>query len=83
MKYVRSEVNNEMYKMTLKTARDRAGLTQIEAAAKIGVSVSTLGNYESGKRYPDVPTIRKIEEVYRVSYNQLIFLPSDYDLVVK
>lgn len=62
-------------KMTLKTARNKNNLTQEEAAKLIGISVDTLSNYERGKSYPDIPVLRKIEEVYGVSYNQLIFLP--------
>lgn len=67
---------------TLKTAREMKGLKQEEAANLIGVSKDTLGNYERGKSYPDVPTLRKIEQVYGVSYDQLIFLPLDYDKTV-
>lgn len=65
-------------RMTLKNARELAGLTQAEASAKIGVSVDTLGNYERGKSYPDVPVLRKIEKVYNVKYDNLIFLPLDF-----
>ena len=65
-------------RMTLKTARELAGMTQSVAAQKIGVTEDTLGNYERGKTYPDIPTLRKIEEVYDVNYNQLIFLPLDF-----
>lgn len=65
-------------KMTLKTARELAGLTQSAAAQEIGVSVDTLGNYERGKYYPDIPVLKKIEAVYGVHYNQLIFLPLDF-----
>ncbi len=67
---------------TLLTARKLRGLTQEEAAPLIGVSVDTLGNYERGKSYPDVPILRKIEEVYGVPYDRLIFLPLDYDKTV-
>lgn len=67
-------------KMTLKTARELAGLTQFAAAQLIGVNVDTLGNYERGKYYPDIPTLRKIESVYQVHYDQLIFLPLDFGL---
>lgn len=67
---------------TLKTARERKGLTQEKAANLIGISVDTLGNYERGKSYPDVPVLRKIEEVYGVPYEKLIFLPMDYDKTV-
>lgn len=62
---------------TLKQAREIYGYTQKEAAKKIGVSVDTLGNYERGKSYPDVPVIRKIEEVYEIPYARIIFLPLD------
>ncbi len=65
-------------RMTLKTARELAGLTQSEAAQAIGVNTDTLGNYERGKYYPDVPVLRKIEKVYNVRYDQLIFLPMDF-----
>lgn len=69
-------------KMTLKLARELSGLTQIQAAQQIGVSVDTIGNYERGKHYPDIPTLRKIEKVYHVHYDQLIFLPMDSGLTV-
>ena len=67
---------------TLKTARERKGLTQESAAKLIGISVDTLGNYERGKSYPDVPVLRKIEQVYGIPYERLIFLPLDYDKTV-
>lgn len=61
--------------ITLKSARVNKGLTQAKAAELIGVTVDTLSNYERGKSYPDVPIIQKMEEVYEVSYSDLIFLP--------
>lgn len=70
-------------KLTLKTARDRIKLSQIEAAKALGISVDTLSNYERGKSFPDVRMLRKIEHLYHVNYNQLIFLPNDYGLTVR
>lgn len=67
---------------TLKTARERKGLTQEEAGKLIGVGKDTISNYERGKSYPDIPVLRKIEEVYEVPYERLIFLPMDYDKTV-
>ena len=64
--------------MTLKSARVNKGLTQAQAAQKIGVTVDTLSNYERGKSFPDVPVIQKIEIVYGVPYSELIFLPKNY-----
>lgn len=69
-------------RFTLKTAREMKKYTQEQAAKLIGVSTDTLGNYERGKSYPDIPVLRKIEEVYGVPYEQLIFLPLDYDKTV-
>lgn len=69
-------------RVTLKTAREMRKMTQEEAAKSIGISTDTLGNYERGKSYPDIPVLRKIEALYGVPYEQLIFLPLDYDKTV-
>lgn len=61
--------------VTLKAARINVGLTQKEAAKKLGISEETVSNYERGKRFPDVPVIRKIEKVYGIPYDRIIFLP--------
>ena len=50
--------------ITLKAARVNRGLNQKEAAALIGVSLSTLQNYESGKSFPDVPVIESMETLF-------------------
>ena len=70
----------ETMKVSLKAARELNGLKQLEAAKLIGVSPDTLSNYERGKSYPDIPVLRKIEEVYGVPYNRIIFLPLDFGL---
>lgn len=61
--------------ITLRAARVNKSLTQKEAARLLGVSESTLLNYEKGKTFPSQPTIRKMEELYGLSYNDIIFLP--------
>lgn len=61
--------------MTLKAARVNKGYTQKQAAELIGVTEDTVGNWERGKSYPDALHIRKIQEVYGVRYDNLIFLP--------
>lgn len=62
-------------KLTLKAIRANANLTQEEAAKRIGVSERTWANYEVGKTFPDVPTIKAIEKVFNVKYDDIIFLP--------
>lgn len=65
-------------KITLKAARINKGLTQKEAAKKIGISPDTLANYEKEASFPDIPVIMNIEKVYEVKYADIIFLPADY-----
>lgn len=76
------KLNTNSMILTLKQVRELRGYNQSEAADLIGISKDTLGNYERGKSYPDIPILRKIEEVYKVRYDQLIFLPLDYDKIV-
>lgn len=60
-------------KLTLKAARVNRGLTQKTAADAIGVTEDTMSNWERGKSYPDALHIKKIEDVYGVSYDNLNF----------
>lgn len=61
--------------LTLRAARVNKNLTQKEAAELLGISESTLYQYEKSKRFPDVPTIKRIEKLYGVEYKNIIFLP--------
>ena len=60
--------------ITLKAARINKNLTQKEAAERIEVSKDTVGNWERGKSYPSANQIKKIEEVYGIHYDNIIFL---------
>lgn len=62
-----------MIQVTLKAARVNAGFTQKTASKKLGVSESTLKNWESGKTFPQQPQIEQICELYSVSYDNLFF----------
>lgn len=61
--------------ITLKAIRVNKGLSQEDAAKAIGISEDTLSNYERGKTYPDIPVLKKIEEVYGTSYENINFFP--------
>lgn len=63
-----------MAKMTLSAARVNKGYTQVRAAEKLEVSVSTLKNWEKGRYFPKQPQIERICEVYGITYDDLIFL---------
>lgn len=62
-------------KITLKALRTNANLKQAEAADKIGISIATLRNYESGRTLPRQGIIERICKVYNVSYDDIYFLP--------
>ena len=60
-------------KLTLKALRTNKGYSQEKASVLIGISVETLANYEKGITYPDIPVLKKIEEVYETSYDNINF----------
>lgn len=62
-------------KVTLRGLRSNSNLTQGQAAEKIGVSKDTWANWENQKTFPDVLNIKRIESEFKVSYNDIIFLP--------
>ena len=69
--------------ITLRALRINAGLDQKTAAAKIGVTPETLGNWENAKTFPDVKQITKIEDLYNVTYADINFLPNNIGLTEK
>lgn len=70
-KPLRKEV--KQLKLTLKALRINKGYTQEKAATLIGISVETLAKYEKGLTYPDIPILKKIEEVYETKYDKINF----------
>lgn len=62
-------------KMTLKAARTNVNMNQSEAGKAIGVSENVISNWERGISFPDALQLKRIEEVYGVGYDNLIFLP--------
>ena len=63
--------------ITMKAARVNQNLNQAEAAKLLGISRKTLQNYEAGASFPDVPILKRIESLYKVSYSDIIFLQRD------
>ena len=49
-----------MTQSLIREARERAGLTQAELAARSGVAQSTISAYESGKRDPGLKVLSKL-----------------------
>lgn len=63
-------------KYDLPTARKHAKLTQKMLADAVGVSVSTVSNWEKGVSEPTVSQARMIGEACGVHYDDIIFLRS-------
>lgn len=57
---------------TLIRLRKQDGLTQMEAAERMGISRSALAMYETGKREPDFETLELIADFYNVNMDTLI-----------
>src|SRR6266487_3099776 len=63
MRYTGGVVNDRSAAGTvLRDARRRAGLSQVELAARAGVTQSVISAYESGHRQPSVPTLAALIE---------------------
>src|SRR5690625_4372330 len=56
----------------LKEARNKAGLKQIDAAKKLGISNGTLSGYERDYRDPDTEILHKMANLYEVSVDWLL-----------
>ena len=69
-------------RLTLRAIRINNGWTIEEMAKKIGVSVDTLRNYEIYKTYPDIPIVERILQITNMKYDDIIFLPNNYDKTV-
>lgn len=65
-------------KITLKAARVNAGLSQKAAGERIRVSKDTISNWENGRSFPSAEKIKEIEKVYKVKYDDLLFLKQYY-----
>nr|DAE58533.1 MAG TPA: Helix-turn-helix XRE-family like protein [Caudoviricetes sp.] len=63
----------KMPKITLKAARVNAGLTQKEAAKKIGISYQTLSDYEKDESKIKLSMIRKMCSVYNMPIDCIFF----------
>lgn len=66
-----------MAKISLEAARVNAGLSQKEAAQALKVSNKTICSWENGKTFPSTKHIDAICELYKMSYDDINFLPSN------
>lgn len=55
-----------------KAVRKRVGMTAQEVATKLGVSISTLFSWESGKTSPNSVYVAKLADLYECTADELI-----------
>lgn len=65
-----------MKRITLKAARVNAGMTLLQAAARLHVNKATLSAWENGKKMPRPIYFEAACRMYGFSPNE-IFLPGD------
>ena len=64
-------------KYSLRAIRINANEKQEDTAKALGISPDTWANYEKGKTFPDIPVLKKIEEHFNISYNDIDFFCND------
>lgn len=57
--------------MTLRELREALSMTQVEVGRFCGVTSSAVSNWESGSSSPRPPQIRKLSELYKLSFDQV------------
>lgn len=63
----------------IKNLREDRDLRQIDVAIATGIDQRTLSNYETGKTYPDAPSIVRLAAYFGVSCDYLLGV-TDTDL---
>lgn len=58
--------------MTFKEARVRAGMTQREAAEKLGITSAAISMWESGKNSPRFKRIKELAALYGVPVSDIM-----------
>lgn len=61
-----------MFGQTLKNLRTSKNLSQSKLSKILGISSSTIGMYEQGRRFPDQATLTKIADFFEVSTDYLL-----------
>ena len=57
-----------------KELREKAGLSILAAADKLGVSTTSVVNWEKGERYPNGRTLIDMAKLYNCSSDELLGL---------
>ena len=58
--------------MTLKEAREKAGLTMDELAKKAGVTGAAICRYEQGQRTPKLSIAKKLAKILHIKWYEIM-----------
>jgi transcriptional regulator with XRE-family HTH domain len=60
--------------MTLKEFREKRGLSQTELADRVGLKQTTISQYESGSRRPNLAIAKKLADALEISLDDFVCL---------
>lgn len=63
---------------TLREIRESRGLSPVELAADLGVSLATIYNWETGRSEPRASVLRQLAEVLDVRMEEIYFQASEH-----
>ena len=67
----------EIFTKNIKKAREQAGMTQLEVCKCIGISQPTISSIEKGTREPNLETLCKLIDLYKVDANMILGLSNN------
>jgi transcriptional regulator with XRE-family HTH domain len=73
-----SAVKDSRFGDLIRSKRREMDLTQVEVAARIGISTPYIGHLESGKRHPSDKMVTKFAEVLGINNRELFFLANPH-----
>lgn len=60
--------------MTLKELREKKGMSQTELANRVGLKQTTISQYESGSRKPNLTMAKKLSDALEISLDEFACL---------
>lgn len=74
--YSKEENKNAIFPTRLRELRNSRGFSQATLAKLLEVTKSTISLYENGENVPDIKTLKKMADLFRVSYDYLLGINS-------
>lgn len=65
---------------TLASLREGRNMSQRELAKALGLAQSTIAQYETGERMPDLPRVRQIAKFFGVAVEEIFFAREAHDM---